>query len=73
MTNCSAVSLQFECVYTYDDADRLEISRADQDSDDEDILYPGGRGQELGFNWVDDANKSKTHTWCLHQEITCVL
>jgi len=75
MTNCSAVSLQFECVYTYLDADKLEISRADQDSDDEDISYPGDQNQKMIFNCFDDAIKSRSnsHTWCLHQEITCVL
>jgi len=24
----------------------------------------GGRGQKIVFNWVDDADKSKPHTWC---------
>jgi len=48
----------------HEEADRLAVEGADKESDDEDILYPGGRGQEMGFNWVDDADKSKTHTWC---------
>jgi len=46
------------------EADRLAVEGADRESDDEDTSYPGGRGQEMVFNWVDDADKSKTHTWC---------
>jgi len=46
------------------EADRLAVERADKESDDEDTLYPGGRGQKLVFNWVDDADKSKSHTSC---------
>jgi len=26
--------------------------------------YPGGWGQEMVFNCVDDTDKSKSHTWC---------
>jgi len=46
------------------ETDRLAVKGADKESDDEDTLYPGGRGQEMVFNWVDDADKSKTHTCC---------
>jgi len=48
----------------HEEADRLAVEGADKESDDEDILYPGGRGQEMVFNWVDDADKSKSHNWC---------
>jgi len=48
----------------HEEADRLAVEGANKESDDDDILYLGGRGQEMGFNWVDDADKSKTHTWC---------
>ena len=46
----------------HEEVDRLAVEGADKESDDEDILYLGGRGQEMGFNCVDDADKSKnTH------------
>jgi len=48
----------------HEEADRLAVEGADKESDDEDTLYPGGQGQEKGFNWVDDADKSKFHIWC---------
>jgi len=48
----------------HEEADRLAVEGADKESDDEDILYPGGRVQEMVLNWVDDAYKSKTRTWC---------
>jgi len=47
-----------------EEADRLAVIGADKESDDEDILHPGGRDQEMVCNWVDDTDKSKTHTWC---------
>jgi len=46
------------------EADRLAAEGADKESDDEDTLYPGGWGQGMVFNWVDDADESKSHTWC---------
>jgi len=49
----------------HEEADRLAVEGADIESDNKDTLYPGGRGQEMVFNWVDDADKSKLHTWCL--------
>ena len=48
----------------HEETDRLAVEGADKEIDDEDTLYPGCRGQEMGFNWVDDADQSKTHTWC---------
>jgi len=48
----------------HEEVDRLAVEGADKESDDEDNLYPGGRGQEMVFNWIDDAGKSKSHTWC---------
>ena len=48
----------------HEEADRLAVEGADKESDDEGTLYPGGRGQEMVFNWIDDADKSKSHTWC---------
>jgi len=48
----------------HEEADRLAVRGADKESNDEDTLYPGGRGQEMVFNWVDDADKSKSYTWC---------
>jgi len=48
----------------HEEANRMAVEGADKKSDDEDTLYPGGQGQEMGFNWVDDAYKSKSHTWC---------
>ena len=45
-------------------ADRLAVVEADTESDDEDILYPGGQGQKMVFNWVDHAGKPIPHTWC---------
>ena len=47
------------------EADRLAVEGANKDSDDDDTLYPAGRGQEMFFNWIDHADKSKSHTWCL--------
>jgi len=43
------------------EADRLSVEGNDKESKDEDTLYPGDRGQEMIFNWVDDADKSN-HT-----------
>ena len=43
----------------HEEADRLAVEGADKKSDDDDTLYPEGRGQEIVFNWVDDADKSK--------------
>ena len=37
----------------HEEVDRLAVEGADTESDDEDTLYPGGRGQEMVFNWVD--------------------
>ena len=50
----------------HEEADRLAVEGADNKSDYEDTLYLGARGQEIGFNWVDhdDADESKSHTWC---------
>jgi len=48
----------------HEEADRLAVEGADKESDDEDTLYPGGRAQEMVFNWVDDADKPASHTWC---------
>ena len=48
----------------YEEADRLPVEGADKKSDDEDNVYPGGRGQEMVFKWIDDADNSKSHTWC---------
>jgi len=48
----------------HEEADRLAVEGADKKSHDEDTVYPGGRGQEMVFNWVDDADNSKLHTWC---------
>ena len=42
----------------YEEVDRLAVEGADKENDDDYTLYPGGRGQEMGFNWVDDADKS---------------
>jgi len=46
------------------EVDRLAVEGANKESDDEHTLYPGDRGQEMVFNWVNDAEKSKSHTWC---------
>jgi len=27
-------------------------------------VYPGGRGQEMLFNWLNDTGKPKSHIWC---------
>ena len=35
-----------------------------RESDNENTLYSGGRGQEMVFNWADEVDKSKSHTWC---------
>jgi len=35
----------------------LAVEGAGKESDDEDTLHPGGQGQEMGFNWVDDADE----------------
>ena len=48
----------------HEEADRLAVEGADKESDNENTLYPGGRGQEMVFNWADAADKSKSHTWC---------
>ena len=48
----------------HEEADRLAVEGADKESDNENTLYPGGRGQEMVFNWADEADKSKLHTWC---------
>jgi len=48
----------------HEEADRQAETGADKESDDTDILYPGGRGQEMVFKWVDDTSKPKSHTWC---------
>jgi len=48
----------------HEEADRLAVEGADKESDDEDTLYPGGQGPKMGFKWADDADKSKSHTWC---------
>ena len=48
----------------HEEADRLAVEGADKESDNENILYPRGRGQEMVFNWADGADKSKSHTWC---------
>jgi len=45
----------------HEEADRLAVEGADNESDDEDTLYPEGRGQEMGLNWVDDAD-NQNHT-----------
>ena len=34
----------------HEEADRLAVEGADKESDDEDTLYPGGQGKEIGFN-----------------------
>jgi len=41
----------------HEEVDRLAVEGADKENDDDYTLYPGGRGQEMGFNWVDDADK----------------
>jgi len=41
----------------HEEVDRLAVEGADKESDDEHTLHPGGQGQEMGFNWVDDADK----------------
>jgi len=46
----------------HEDLDRMAVAGADKESDDKDILYPGGRGQETVFNWVDNASKPQSHT-----------
>jgi len=33
----------------HEEADRLAVEGADKEIDDEDTLYPGGQGQEMGF------------------------
>jgi len=43
---------------------RRTVEGADKESHHKYTLYPGGRCQEMGFNWVDDADKSKSRTWC---------
>jgi len=48
----------------HEEVDRLAVEGADKERDDEDTVYPGGRGQKMVLNWVDDADKSKLHTWC---------
>jgi len=48
----------------HEEANRQAVEGADKESDDEDTWYPGGRGQGMVFNWVDDEDKSKSHTWC---------
>ena len=48
----------------HEEADRLAVEGADKESDNENTLYPGGRGQEMVFNWADEADKSKSHTSC---------
>jgi len=58
------VKLHGLCDPLHEQADRLAVEGADTESDDEDTLYPRGLGQEMGFNWVDDADKSKSHAWC---------
>jgi len=45
------------------EAIRLAVAGADKESDGKDILYPGGRGQEMVFNCVDNAG-GKNHTLC---------
>jgi len=46
------------------EADRLAVKDINKESDNKDTLYPGGQGQKMVFNWVDDIDKSKSHTWC---------
>jgi len=47
-----------------EETDRLAVAGADKESDDEDIMYPEDRGKEIIFNWVNNAGKAKSHTWC---------
>jgi len=51
----------------FEGADRFAVQGADKQSDNEGTLYSGGRGQEMVFNWVDDADESKSHSWWTHQ------
>jgi len=48
----------------HEEADRLAVEGADKESDNENTLHPGGWGQKMVFNWADEADKSKSHTWC---------
>jgi len=48
----------------HEEADRLAVEGAGKESDNENTLYPGGRGQDMVFNWADEADISKSHTWC---------
>jgi hypothetical protein len=47
-----------------EEADRLAVEGADKESDNKNTLYPGDQGQQMVFNWADEADKSKSHTWC---------
>jgi len=41
-----------------EEAFALSVAGAANESGDEEIMYPGGRGQEVVFKWVDDTGNS---------------
>lgn len=51
----------------YEETHRLAVAEADKESDDEEIMYTVDRGQEIIFNWANNAithlvpNRKKTH------------
>ena len=48
-----------------EEVDRLAVEGTNEESEDDDTLYPVGLGHKMFFNWVDHADKSKSHTSCL--------
>ena len=48
----------------HEEADRLVVEGAENEVDDDGILYSSSIGQEIVFKWTDGKGKQQSHTWC---------